>query len=204
MSEGEARSLRWLLSLGVALPILLFAGLVAWRALVDLETPPPAHDLLFARYGAPGDAPDLIGYEVRNGRLFGTLVVHAPGSGALRPGVPLALYRFRHADQRIEAIDLQRPALPEDPSVAAPTRTTREVALLPALRLSENATAPDGWTFDAGRDRSLGLFGWMFRGDRRSVLTLTRGGARLDIRDDGFGRYDALQFIGWVLDDDGA
>lgn len=186
---------RLLVAIGIALPALVFAALLAWRLIANTYAPPPTHDLLFVNHSGSTTAamPYTVNYQVRDGRLVAILqgTRHEVRSSQ-------AVYRYRHEAGTVDRVEIDLPD-------AVDPDTPLELPVLGGLVLSPDARAPDGWTFVHGRSGSPGIFGFFFSNRRHRQFVLVRDGARLSLPlGDDPGRYYAPFFLGWVVAEDGS
>lgn len=184
------------LVLGVSLPLLLVAGLLAIHGIARLTGEPPAYPVAYASFAHYAGQHQWSFDIAEDGRLrIEYLRTDHRASSPLSDDGRVTIAVFDAASDHLRTFDV---GAPEDP----PDGERVVVSLPPALqgvRFDGSTTAPDGYRFERGGRRGGGLFAEIFGTGTRHDHRLVDGGVPYAVPEIGSTTiYD--RFIGWVVD----
>lgn len=187
---------------GVSLPLLLIAFVLAFHAIARMTTEKPAHPVLYAAF-EDGYGPAYFDFDIaRDGRLeiaFVTPEHSVPAAGRRRGDATLALF-----DPRSDKLSTFAVPAPENPPPGRRIELDVPEALA-ARTFSAARTAPDGYRFEPQGRRRGGLLREFFGGSGGSRHhRLVRDGVSFRVPgvDATNGAWREV-FVGWAVDDDG-
>ncbi len=181
------RYARLLTGLGIALPVIMMVGFIAYASWQRSSVPMPQHALLVS-------VPDWnevsgmagVRYVVEDER-----VVAYP---SLELNVTQRLYRLDPVTLRAKRLEITHKRLP----LAGPV----EVVSMSAIRVSGERIAPDGYAMTDGYQDGPGIIGELFGRRRHGGIGLTRDGVTHWSKDTEhvLSQWNVV-FVGWVLND---
>ena len=185
---------------GIALPLLVVVAFALARALPRIWVAPPRFDLVYAM---------RMGYDAQPRRIDRTLSVVEGRLHAVWTKVdntvypqPLHLYRFHASTSEAEEIHVPEP--PGGDALEKPADLV--VPGLESHRIDTSSRSPDGYAFENRTSDGGGplgeILGQRYRGPRGAI---SKGGRviLLPMADGEPYGYAPVQFLGWVVPDEG-
>jgi hypothetical protein len=186
---------------GVSLPLLLIAFVLAFHGIARMTTEKPAYPVLYAAFD-DGYGPAFYDFDIdSDGRLeiaFVTPEHSMPVAGRRHGDATLALF-----DPRSDALTTFAVAAPENPTPGRRIELDVPEALA-ARTFSAARTAPDGYRFEPQGRRRGGLLRELFGGSggpRHHRLVRDGVSFRVPGVDGAPGAWREV-FVGWAVDGD--
>lgn len=187
----------FVLTIGLALPILLIVLFFLASVVPKAMAKPPQYEMLFStsRYeGQTGSRPSVTGYVVRDG-LLRARVSKSDGKNYNYYARKLMAYDGKTDSIREISLDIAKSGNAADGDEIIPDETRN-------LKIDPSSVAPDGYVFEGISYGSGGLVMELFSAGYRGQAYRIKKGAVVYKLPNPVSNYyyNDVQFIGWIVD----